>query len=148
MKDIKKLEIEAYIQATEDSEKVFTAIRNIIPPEIRDDENKFITNNVRGVYHNPITIVRVKYLQKARQIVEYIAKLLSESDKKYLFQTMKRRIDKGNLYLRFGKQELYQNKLMIKEIQDMVKLRIGFSSRYSTQEKMTETLRKIGLIKA
>jgi len=73
-------------------------------------------------------------------------KFLGETDKKYLLQSLTRRIDKGNLYLRFGKQQLYQNKLEIKEIKDMVKVKVGFSNNCSTQEKMTEILRELDLI--
>ena len=148
MKEIKEIEIEAFIQATEDIEKVLIAIKNIIPSNLPTTEDNFLIKKVRGVYHNPITIVRAKYDQDAKEIVEYIAKHLMDSDKQYLFQTLKRRVDKGNFYLRFGKQELFKGKIKIKEMKDTVKIRIGFSRKFSTLEKMTELLRNMELIES
>ncbi|MFX1295544.1 MAG: RNA-binding domain-containing protein [Promethearchaeota archaeon] len=144
MKEIKEIEIEAFVQATEDLEKVFLAIRNLIPPELQ--ENNFILNKVRGVFHNPIIIVRTKYSQNTRQIAEYIAQNFGESNKNYLFQSLIRRIDKGNLYLRFEKQALYQKKMKIKDVKDAVKVRFRFSNKFSKKEKMIELLREMKLI--
>jgi RNA binding exosome subunit len=146
MSEIKDLEIETFIQATEDSEKVLAAIKNLFPPELREDNINFMINKVRGVFHNPIMIVRIKESHKPRSIIEYLAQQLEESDKKYLFQSIDRRIEKGNLFLRFGKQELFQNKVEIKEIKDIVKIKITFSKKNSKYEKLIELLEEIGLI--
>ncbi len=146
MNEIRDLEMETFVQATEDSEKVVKAINNILPPEMRADGNNFTMQSVRGVFHNPITIIRVRYSQEARKIIEYFAHHLSESDKRYLFQTLNRRIDKSNLYLRFGKQELYQGRIEIKEIRDIVKVRVGFTRKFSSQAKMTRILEEMELI--
>ena len=148
MKEIKEIFIEAYIQATEDPNKVIKAIKNVVPPELREDGGQFITENVRGVFHNPITIIRVKFVQMTREIVEYLASKLLKSDKQYLLQSIKRRIEKGNLYLRLGKQELYQNIMEIKEIKDIIKIRISFSKKYGNQKDMMRILQEIGLIEA
>ena len=144
MREIKDIEIEGFIQATEDPERVLLAIRNIIPPELR--ENNISMEKVRGVFHNPIIIVRARYSQQGREILEYIAQNLGEADKNYLLQSLNRRIDKGNLYLRFGKQALYQNKMKIKDEKDTVKVRIGFSRQVSKPDKIKELLREMELI--
>ncbi|HUX99522.1 MAG TPA: RNA-binding domain-containing protein [Candidatus Deferrimicrobium sp.] len=146
MSEIKELEIETFIQATEDSEKVLTAIKNIFPPELREDNIEFIINKVRGVFHNPITVVRTKDCPEPKKIIEYIAQQLKESDKMYLFHSMDRRIEKEKMFLRLGKQELFQNRVEIKEIKDTVKIKITFSKKYSKVDKLLELLEEMGLI--
>ncbi|MHA1651130.1 MAG: RNA-binding domain-containing protein [Candidatus Helarchaeota archaeon] len=144
MKEIKDIEIEAFIQATEDPEKVVLAIQKMLPPNIECE--RFMTSNVRGVYHNPIQIIRTKLTQNTRQILEYIAKRISDADKNYLLQTLSRRIQNNNLYLRFDKQALYRNIVQLREIKDTIRVRIGFSRKYSNQEKMKGFLQELELI--
>ncbi len=145
MKDpIKKIQIEAFAQATEDTEKVSRAITNLIPPDLRG--NKFSMEKVRGVFHNPIIIIRTTISEDAVRILEYVAQNLGAADKRYLTRSLKRRIQTGNLYIRFGKQELYKNKLEIKETQDTVKVRISFSNRYAKPEKLIQLLQEMELL--
>jgi RNA binding exosome subunit len=141
---IKKIQIEAFAQATEDTEKVSRAIRNLIPPDLR--EIKFSMEKVRGVFHNPIIIIRTTFSEGTEGILEYLAQNLGEADKQYLTKSLERRIQSGNLYIRFGKQELYKNKLKIKETQDTVKARISFSNRYAKPEKLMQLLQEMELI--
>ncbi len=144
MTEIKEIEIEAFIQATEDPEKVLLAIRRILPDDLHDELG---IEKVRGVFHNPITIIRAKFKNNMYKIIELIAQKLGEEDKNYIFQSLNRRLDKLNLYLRFNKQALYQDQLKIKEIQDTIKVRIGFAKKFSNQEKLVELLQGLELVK-
>lgn len=146
MKEIKAIVIEAFIQATEDREKVLEAIHNLIPPEIR--EENFILKKVRGVFHNPIIVVKAKYSENVKEIIKFIAQNLNISDKKYLFQSLSRRMDNGNLYFRVGKQALFQKNMEIKDTKDTIKVRVSFSNRFSKPEKIKELLQELDLIKS
>jgi RNA binding exosome subunit len=146
LKEIRELEIEAFIQATEDPEKVKIAMKNLIPQELQEDN--FTIKNVRGVYHNPITVIRALYIQNVGQIVQYMGRNLKESDKRYLFQSIERRLDKRHFYLRFAKQSLYQNKIEIQEEKDTVKVRVGFTKKYITLDRIIQILQEMELIKA
>ncbi|MHA1267370.1 MAG: RNA-binding domain-containing protein [Candidatus Helarchaeota archaeon] len=128
MTDIKEIEIETFIQATEDPEKVKIALKNLIPMELQEEGIEFMMQSVRGVFHNPITIIKLKKTQNVLAIVKYIMNQLSDGDRTYLKESLPRRIDKRNLYLRVGKQELYLGKMVLKEKEDMVKIKIGFKS--------------------
>lgn len=146
MKEISEVEIETFVQATEDEEKVVNAVENIIPPEMRTNGKDLARESVKGVFHNPITIIRLKYLQDAKKIVEFIAQNLSKSDKQYLLQTLNQRIDKNHFFLRFGKQELSQGRIEIKEIRDVVKVRVSFTRNYSARDKIIALLQEVELI--
>ncbi|MHA1360224.1 MAG: RNA-binding domain-containing protein [Candidatus Helarchaeota archaeon] len=141
---VKKIELEAFVQATEDVEKVIIAINNLVPPELR--ESDFSMDKVRGVFHNPITIVRISYIENTKEILEYIAQNLGEINRNYLSESIYRRIESGILYLRFEKQDLYQNKLQIKDKKDTIKVRISFSKTYASPENMIDLLREMEII--
>jgi len=145
MKKIREILIEAFIQATEDPEKAMIAIKNLLPPDLRDSE--LIIDRLRGVYHNPITVVRAKFTDNAQQVLEYIAQNLGAYDKEYLYQSLSRRIDeKGNIFMRFGKQELFQEKMEIKEMKDTVKMKVAFSKKIQIQDVIV-ILQEMELIK-
>ena len=146
MKKIREILIEAFIQATEDPEKAMIAIKNLLPPDLRDAE--FVINYLRGVYHNPITVIRAKFTDDAQQVLEYIARNLGAYDKEYLYKSMPRRIDeKGNIFMRIGKQELFQEKMEIKEMKDTIKIKVAFSRKFNLQD-VTMILQEMELIKA
>jgi len=145
MKVVTEITLEVFIQATEDPEKIKTAVKNCFPPEMRNDI-EFSIESLRGVFHNPIKVAKVKATEKIEEIIKYLAQQLPDADKKYLQETISRRIKKGKLYLRFGKQELYQEHIEIKEIKDMVKVCIKFAPRYSNERKLVEILQGLGLI--
>ena len=147
MKKIREIGIEAFIQATEDQEKAVFAIKNLFPPELRE-EIELDIDKLRGVYHNQITVIRAKFAANAQQVLEYISNKLNTSDKEYLFKSISRRVDeKGNIFLRIGKQELFQEKMEIKEIRDTIKMKISLTRKYSIQDIMT-ILQELDLIKA
>jgi hypothetical protein len=141
-----KIEIEAFIQATEDTEKAMHAIKNLVPPELQEID--FTIEKLRGVYHNPITVVRAHFTENAQQILEYVAQRLEESDKEYLFQSISKRVnEKGHFFLRFGKQELFGEKMKIKELKDTIKMKISLSRKCSIQD-IKIILQEMDLIKA
>lgn len=150
MKKIREIEIEAFIQATEDQEKAIFAIKNLFPPEIRE-EIEFEIEKLRGVYHNPISVIRATCTENAQQVLEHIAQKLDVSDKAYLYKSISRRVDeKGNMFLRFGKQELFREKMGIKEERDTIRIKIMFPKKpkkYSVQD-ITTILEEMDLIKA
>jgi len=146
VKKIREIEIESFIQATEDPEKALYAIKNLFPQEFREID--FTINKLRGVYHNPITVVRAKFTENAQRVLEYIAQRLVASDKEYLFKSLSQRVDeKGNIFLRFGKQELFQERIEIKEIRDTIRMKVALPKKYSLQD-ITTILQEMELIKA
>ncbi|TFG06016.1 MAG: hypothetical protein EU536_00300 [Promethearchaeota archaeon] len=142
---ITEVTVEVFIQATEESEKIKTAVKNLFPPEMRDGI-KFAVERLRGVFHNPIKVVKVKATANTEEIIKYLTQQLTEADKEYLKESLSRRIAKGKLFLRLGKQELYQGHMELKEIKDMVKVCIKFAPHYSKDKVLVEILQELGLI--
>ncbi len=144
---LNKIEITAYSHATEDEDKVLTALFNLIPKEIRDNI-KLFKQRVKGHYGNDITILRATIPSKiAVSVLKYIAENMNDVEKSVLRASLRLRYDERNnkLYLRFDKQSLYSGKIVVSDSNDIVHLVVSFSGRGGFKE-VQELLRNIGLI--
>ncbi|MEM2099198.1 MAG: RNA-binding domain-containing protein [Candidatus Bathyarchaeia archaeon] len=138
------VEIRVFAHATEDQEKVLTAVRNTLPTEIAENII-FQKTNLTGHHGNPITLFQTKITNKQALplILEKLASTLNALDKEALNSKMKLHLEKHNLYLRFNKQAAYMGKLRLSS-NDPIHFKIHFKNK--TPEEITTLCRETGLL--
>jgi RNA binding exosome subunit len=136
--------IRVFSHATEDVEKVQTAVCNTLPEALSGD-TIFTKTSVTGHHGNPIVLLEAKLTDKKAlpAALEKIATSLNSLDKEQLCSEMKQHIEKRNLYLRFDKQDAYLGKLkMVSD--DPIHFKIHFKNK--TPDEMMDICRKAGLL--
>jgi RNA binding exosome subunit len=130
--------------ATEDLDKVVTAVRNVLPSDYIEDIT-FNRSSLEGHYGNPITFfeTRIKNKETVRAIVENLSANLTSLDKQELGREINKHVEDGSLYLRLDKQAALQNKIKL-VTSDPIRIRIRF--RKSKLEDIIEVSRQIGMI--
>jgi len=136
--------ITAFSHATEDPEKVQTAIKNTLP-EVLTQDLVFTKKAVTGHHGNPIIFYEAKLVDKKVLPValEKIAQLLSPLDKELLNDELKLHIEKHNLYLRFSKQSAYLGTLKL-AANDPIHFKIHFKNK--TPAEIMVLCKQIGLL--
>ncbi len=141
------INLETFAHTTEDTEKVLKAFSFLLPEGLEKLVSK---EKVLGHYHNEIIIYKVKITHK-KNIEEYLSSLserMNENDKKLLFELFDKRLDdSGILYLRFDKQEAFLGRLKLSEGEDVIRIRIKFSSYPLSRELIQESCLSYGLMK-
>lgn len=130
--------------ATEDLDKVVTAVQNVLPNDYIEDIT-FSRINLEGHYGNPITFFETKIKKKeiVLALVENLSANLSSLDKEELGREVHKHVDDGSLYLRLDKQAALQNKIKL-VTSDPIRIRIRFQK--SMIEDIIEVCREIGMI--
>jgi RNA binding exosome subunit len=133
-----------FSHATEDPEKVQTAIRNTLPEQLTANIT-FTQTSLTGHHGNPIIIYEAKLTDKQAlpAALEKIAAALSPLDKEQLNSEVKQHIEKRNLYLRFDKQNAFLSTLRL-SLNDPIHFKIHFKNK--TPEEIIEICRKAGLL--
>jgi RNA binding exosome subunit len=136
--------IRVFSHATEDPEKVQTAVRNTLPEDLAANVT-FTKTNLTGHHGNPITLFEAKLAdrQALPTALNKMAAELSPLDKEQLGREMRHHIEKGNLYLRFDKQTAFHGKLKLTS-NDPIHFKIHFRNR--TAEEIAEFCRQSGLL--
>jgi RNA binding exosome subunit len=136
--------IRVFSHATEDPEKVQTAVRNTLPEGLAANLT-FTRTSLTGHHGNPITLFEAKLenRQALPTALQKIALSLSSLDKEQLGSKMKQHIEKRNLYLRFDKQNAFQGKLRFAS-NDPIHFKIHFKNK--TPEEIVEFCRQAGML--
>jgi len=143
-----RIDVQASVHATEELEKVRTALENIFPLDLRSVLN-FKTTNLRGHFHNPIIRIETQLTQSdlVEQTVTAIGQNLTPQDREQIAKTFASRVTrKGQLFLRLDKQEAYQGQIRIINRGDSIRLIIRFSGRKPTQRELENHCRHFKLI--
>lgn len=138
------INIRVFVHATEDEEKVLSAVHNTLPPQISENIT-FKKSNLTGHHGNPIVLFEAKIKEK-EHIEAFLKKLasgLNSLDKEVLGREIEQHIEKGCLYIRLDKQSAYLNEVRLFAI-DPIHFRIHFKK--SNTEEILEICRKIGII--
>ncbi len=138
------VDIRVFAHATEDLQKVITAVRNTLPEEI--GENTLLQKTtLTGHHRNPITLFQTKITDKKTLplILTKLAASLSSLDKETLNSELKLHLEKHNLYLRFDKQAAYVGELKFSS-NDPIHFKIHFKNK--TSEEITAICRETGLL--
>jgi len=133
-----------FAHATEDPEKVLTAVRNTLPKELSENA-AFQKTSLTGHHGNPIILFEAKFTDKQALpvVLEKIANSLSVLDKETLDSEMKLHLEKRNLYLRFDKQSAYMGELKFSS-NDPIRFKIHFKNK--TPEEIMKICRETGLL--
>lgn len=138
------VDLRVFAHATEDLDKVTSAVRNVLPTEL--GETVVFSKSVLSGHHgNPIILLETKIKDKkaAQAVLEKLAQDLRSSDKELLKSEIERHLEKGNLYMRLDKQSAYMKKLRLHQI-DPIHLRIHFKKHSS--EEIVGICREFGLL--
>jgi hypothetical protein len=138
------IDIRAFAHATEDLDKVLTAVHNVLPPENRD-KVVFRKVNLTGHHGNPIILIeaRIKEKEIVQAVFEKLSSNLTTLDKEQLNTEIVQHIEKGNLYIRIDKQSAYLNQTKL-STEDSIHFQIHFKK--SAPEEVIEASRRFGLL--
>jgi RNA-binding protein len=138
------MDIRVSAHATEDPEKVQTAVRNLLPMELAENL-VFEKTSCTGHHGNPIILFTAKLTDKKAlpAVLEKFALGLSALDKEELNQNINLHLEKSNLYLRFDKQSAFLEKLKLTQT-DPIHLKIHFKNKKA--QEIIEICRTAGLL--
>jgi len=145
---IRAIEVSAISHATEDPERVYSALRNVASEEIA--KKAWISRqHLKGHHGNPIVtlIMKIRGTDLMESFIQRLASRLSDGDKQILSVEFRKHVDTdGNLYMRLDKQAALLGRLSLKQ-EDPIRIRMKLETRPRTLEEMSEALRRLGLIK-
>ena len=138
------MDIRVFAHATEDPEKVQTAVRNLLPDELAQ-VIFFEKTDLTGHHGNPITLFTAKLTDKKMLLraLEKIGLGLNSLDKEELNDDLKLHLEKGNMYLRFDKQSAFLGAFKLSQ-NDPIHLKIHFKNKSS--EQIVEVCKSSGLL--
>jgi RNA binding exosome subunit len=138
------IDIRVFAHATEDPDKVQTAVRNLLPPELSENLI-FEKTSCTGHHGNPIILFTSKLTDKKLlpKALEKIGKDLGALDKEDLDRDIKLHLEKGNMYLRFDKQSAFLGSLKLIQ-NDPIHLKIHFKNK--TAQEIMEISKQTGLL--
>ncbi len=138
------IEIRVFCHATEDQQKVETALRNTLPEKLTS-EIAFTNTNLTGHYGNPIFLIETKLTEKMAlpSALERIGSSLSTLDKEQLSSELDQHIEKNNLYLRLEKQNAFLGNLKL-TTNDPVRFKIHFKNK--NPKEIIEICKQAGLL--
>jgi len=136
--------VRVFAHATEDPEKVLTAVRRILPIELGENTD-FQKNILSGHHRNPILLFEAKLADKEAllRVLQKIGAGLIQLDREKLDDELKLHLDKQNLYLRFDKQFAYKRKMKFSQ-NDPIHFKIHFKNK--SFEEIVEVCRKARLL--
>jgi RNA binding exosome subunit len=138
------VDVRVFAHATEDLERVLSAVRSILPSEWADSVT-FKKTALTGHHGNPITLfeARIKNKKEARAFLEKLASGLSIMDKESLNSEIAQHLENGNLYIRLDKQSAYLGEFRLGST-DPIHLRMHFKK--PSAEEVVDICRKFGLL--
>jgi len=138
------VDLRVFAHATEDPERVLTAVRNVLPSESVDSV-VFKRSSLAGHHGNPIVLFEARV--KDRRLVQAVfAKLCSGlglMDKQVLAGEISGHLERGNLYLRLDKQSAFLGEVRLGSV-DPVHVRVHFK-KHGTDE-VVSVCREFGLL--
>jgi len=138
------IEIRVFAHATEDPDKVQTAVRNLFPMELAETL-VFEKASCTGHHGNSIILFTAKLCDKKLlpAAIEKIGSSLSALDKEELSREFKLHLEKGNLYLRFDKQSAFLGSAKFTQ-NDPIHLKIHFKNK--TSQEILDFSKQTGLV--
>ena len=138
------IDIRVSAHATENPEKVTTAIKNLLPFELQETLI-FEKTNLTGHHSNPIILFTAKLTEKKLLLsaLQKLGKELSALDKEQLNADILLHLEKGNLYLRFDKQAAFLGAVKFTQ-NDPIHLKIHFKDK--TAQEIVEISKQSGLL--
>jgi RNA binding exosome subunit len=125
--------VRVFSHATEDPEKVQTAVRNTLPEELAQCAIIGKTS-LTGHHGNPITLFETRFTEKGviSSIIQKLALGITSLDKIKLGDEMSLHVEGRDLYLRFDKQSAYRDELQFSS-NDPIHFKIHFNNKKSEE---------------
>lgn len=142
------IEIQVFVHATEDADKVMVAAKNILPSQW-SEEISFTRDDLEGHHGNPIILLKAKIRKKqlTKAFLEHLTSKLSEESKSVLSLDIKRYLDdQGGFYVRLDKQSAFLNKLKL-GYEDPIRVYVKFNLQRKPLEDLVKTFRELGLLR-
>ena len=138
------ISIRVFAHATEDQDRVIQALRNILPEDLATNAI-FKKTNLTGHHGNPIASIETELAERPKlpSALEKIGQSLASLDKEALNVEMKMHLEKGNLYLRFDKQQAFLGKLRFSS-NDPIHFKFHF--RNKTPDEIVAICKEAGLL--
>lgn len=138
------IDVRVFAHATEDSEKVLTAVRNLLPLEL-DEEVVFKKTRLTGHHGNPIVLFEAKLVDKQAlpDVLRKIGAGLPSLDKEQLEGDLRLHLEKRDLYLRFDKQFAFQGEVRFSR-DDPVRFKVHFKNK--SFDEIVAFCRDVGLL--
>ncbi len=123
------IDIRVFQHATENLEKVQTAVKNLLTEELAENLI-FQKTTLEGHHGNPITLLTARLADKKNMphALKKIADQLSSIDKEELDREINLHIEKCNLYLRLDKQSAFLGNTKFTQT-DPIHIKIHFKIR-------------------
>lgn len=130
------IEFKTYCHATEDKEKVRSALFNIIGQEIELEENE-----AEGYYGNPILIMSGK-IDINTEMDDFLSRLNDDIIEE-LLMTLENRIDERcNFYFRLDKEKAYDEELKLSSGSNTIKVRARVESYPAKRDNAIKKMRE------
>ena len=141
---ISYIDLRVFAHATEDSDKVQTAVRSLLPTELTETL-VFEKKSCTGHHGNPIILFSAKLMDKKLLpfVLEKIGTNLSALDKEELNRDINLHLEKSNLYLRFDKQCALLGMPKFSQ-NDPIHLKIHFKNK--TAQEIADISKQTGLL--
>ncbi len=138
------MEIRVFSHATEDQQKVETAVRSLLPQELAE-ETTFTKTACTGHHGNPIVLLEalLENRQMLPKVLERIGASLSSLDKDQLASEFKEHLEKRSLFLRFDKQSAFLGNSKFSS-NDPIRVKIHFKNK--TPDEINDICKKAGLL--
>ncbi len=137
-------DIRVFAHATEDPDKVQSAVRNVLTPEL-SEIIVFEKASCTGHHGNPIILYSAKLSEKKLlpPLLKKIGNEISSLEKEELDRDLKLHMEKSNLYLRFDKQSAFLGTLRFSQ-DDPIHLKIHFKNK--SAHEIMEIAKQAGLL--
>ncbi len=138
------MEIRVSSHATEDIEKVETAVRNLLTQE-PSEETAFTKTACTGHHGNPIVLLEatLSNRQMLPKALEKMGASLSSLDKDQLASEFKDHLEKRSLFLRFDKQSAFLGNSKFSST-DPIRVKIHFKNK--TPDEIADLCKQAGLL--
>ncbi len=139
MGDIHHIRLRAIAQATEDVDRVITALSLFI------FDNEIETVTTEGHYGNPITLLQAQLKGRdCNRFIDLIQSKLSGAELEKLKKELGERIDDDRyLHIRFDKQAAYKGTVQLAATADTIATEIKIKAYPATREKAIEVAEKL-----
>jgi len=138
------IEIRLFAHATEDSNKVTEAAKQVFPVDYAE-EVEFKRTNLKGHYGNPILLFETR-IKEGKIVSAFVANLFSRinvMDKEDLLRDIRLHVEKRSLYLRLDKQAALCEEIKLC-MRDPIRVRIQFKK--GGTEEILKICREFGML--
>ena len=138
------IDVRVLAHATEDVEKVVTAVQHIFPPESVVTLS-LLKTSLTGHHGNPIVLIGAR-IKDRKAVQTFFARLctgLSMLDKETLSREIEQHMERGNLFIRLDKQSAFLNELKLGSM-DPIHLQIHFKKH--SENEILDVCRESGLL--